>query len=144
MSRALVTGGAGFIGSHVAEGLLRSGYDVCIVDDWFLRPRRQAKAPAAAAGSDTAAVDPPLMRALYLLLPLLVLAGVYRLLTAERMDFSAVLVAITAISGINPALLPFATRLPSPQRSKRSITSRQPSRQHERLGAGPAQTRSDI
>lgn len=33
MSRALVTGGAGFIGSHVAEGLLRSGYDVCIVDD---------------------------------------------------------------------------------------------------------------
>lgn len=31
--RALVTGGAGFIGSHVADEFLRSGYEVEIVDD---------------------------------------------------------------------------------------------------------------
>ena len=31
--RALVTGGAGFIGSHVAEALLAAGYDVVVVDD---------------------------------------------------------------------------------------------------------------
>ncbi len=31
--RALVTGGAGFIGSHIAEGLLRCGVEVVILDD---------------------------------------------------------------------------------------------------------------
>lgn len=31
--RVLVTGGAGFIGSHVSERLLRDGYEVAIVDD---------------------------------------------------------------------------------------------------------------
>jgi UDP-glucose 4-epimerase len=31
--RVLVTGGAGFIGSHVAEGLLREGHDVVVVDN---------------------------------------------------------------------------------------------------------------
>ncbi|MDD4899228.1 MAG: GDP-mannose 4,6-dehydratase [Candidatus Omnitrophica bacterium] len=31
--RALITGGAGFIGSHLAEGLLENGYEVCILDD---------------------------------------------------------------------------------------------------------------
>jgi len=31
--RALITGGAGFVGSHLAERLLQLGYDVIIVDD---------------------------------------------------------------------------------------------------------------
>jgi UDP-glucose 4-epimerase len=31
--RALITGGAGFIGSHLAEALLRGGHEVSIIDD---------------------------------------------------------------------------------------------------------------
>ncbi len=33
MSKALVTGGAGFMGSHVAESLLTRGHDVVVLDD---------------------------------------------------------------------------------------------------------------
>ena len=32
-SKCLVTGGAGFIGSHVAECLVAQGYDVVVLDD---------------------------------------------------------------------------------------------------------------
>ena len=31
--RALITGGAGFIGSHLAEELLEAGYQVHVIDD---------------------------------------------------------------------------------------------------------------
>jgi UDP-glucose 4-epimerase len=33
MSRVLVTGGAGFIGSHVVDALIQAGYEVIVVDD---------------------------------------------------------------------------------------------------------------
>src|SRR5690242_11249122 len=65
-----------------------------IIDDWFIRPRRQiAASPAPPA-------DPALMKTLYMLLPLFILAAVVRLLLAERLDFSAVLFGITAITGV--------------------------------------------
>lgn len=35
MGRALVTGGAGFIGSHLCERLLNDGYDVLCVDNYY-------------------------------------------------------------------------------------------------------------
>jgi len=44
--RALVTGGAGFIGSHVADRFLDEGYDVEIIDD--LSTGNRANVPAAA------------------------------------------------------------------------------------------------
>jgi len=65
---------------------------VCIVDDWFLRPRRLI---AAAAPPH----DSPLMTFLYSALPVLIAAAVLRLLVAERLDFSAVLLAITVLTG---------------------------------------------
>jgi len=77
---------------------------VCVVDDWLLQPRRAAAA-AAPAG--------PLMRVLYGALPVLILAAVLRLLLAERLDFSAVLLAITVITGVVWA---FDSALLRPQR----------------------------
>jgi len=46
MSLCLVTGGAGFIGSHLADGLLRAGHRVRILDD--LSTGKRENVPAAA------------------------------------------------------------------------------------------------
>lgn len=48
--RALVTGGAGFIGSHVADRYLESGYDVTIIDD--LSSGRRENVPRGATFHD--------------------------------------------------------------------------------------------
>jgi len=60
MTRVLVTGGAGFIGSHVAEAFLAAGNDVSIVDN-LSTGRRENLPPAAhffqADITDAAALD---------------------------------------------------------------------------------------
>ncbi|WP_126535741.1 UDP-glucuronic acid decarboxylase family protein [Aerosticca soli] len=40
MSRVLVTGGAGFLGSHLCDRLLRDGHDVLCVDNFFTGSKR--------------------------------------------------------------------------------------------------------
>src|SRR6185437_11652440 len=67
---------------------------LCIIDDWFLRPRRQiAAAPKPVADSGALSIA-------YHVLPILIGAAVVRLLVAEQLDFSGVLVAISAVTGI--------------------------------------------
>jgi signal peptidase I len=66
---------------------------LAIADDWFLRPRRRI----AQAGAEQP--DPPLMRGIYLLLPVVMLAAVLRLFGSERLDFSLVLVVVVAVAG---------------------------------------------
>ena len=44
--RVLVTGGCGFIGSHIVDALLADGHDVCVVDD--LSRGQRVHVPAAA------------------------------------------------------------------------------------------------
>jgi UDP-glucose 4-epimerase len=50
LKRALVTGGAGFIGSHLVERLLGAGYEVRVLDD-FSTGRRENLAAAVASGA---------------------------------------------------------------------------------------------
>ena len=67
---------------------------LCIADDWFLRPRRQILAAPQEAR------DPPMIALAYHALPVLIGAAVLRLLVAERLDFSAVLLGITVLTGV--------------------------------------------
>ena len=64
MKRILVTGGAGFLGSHLCERLLREGHDVLCVDNYFTgrksnlahllrEPRFEALRPASAIRSSS-------------------------------------------------------------------------------------------
>ncbi len=55
MAKVLVTGGAGFIGSHVAEGLLAEGHQVVVLDD--LSGGFRENVPAAAAFVEGSVLD---------------------------------------------------------------------------------------
>src|SRR5262245_34146101 len=67
---------------------------LAVIDDWFLRPKRQL------AASGQGAKDPVLVSVAYGVLPVLIIAAVLRLLLAERLDFSAVLLLITVVTGL--------------------------------------------
>ena len=55
--RALVTGGAGFIGSHVADLLIANGYAVTVVDN--LSSGKRSQVPAGARRSRSSISAPP-------------------------------------------------------------------------------------
>jgi UDP-glucose 4-epimerase len=63
MSRVLVTGGAGFIGSHVADALIAGGHDVTILDD--LSGGFRENVPMAAEFVDGSVVDDTLVNRLF-------------------------------------------------------------------------------
>jgi len=65
----------------------------CAIDSWWLAPRR-----AAVAGSADVK-DPPLVRAAYAVLPVLVVAVVIRMISAEALDFSLVLLLLSLATG---------------------------------------------
>jgi nucleoside-diphosphate-sugar epimerase len=57
MARYTVTGGAGFIGSHLTEELLRRGQTVRVVDNFSTGKRANIEAAARAAGASVDAVE---------------------------------------------------------------------------------------
>src|SRR5947207_11995628 len=61
--KALVTGGAGFIGAHVARHLLDAGHDVLVLDD--LSGGYEANVPAGAAFVDGSVTDAELVDDLF-------------------------------------------------------------------------------
>ena len=61
-SHAIVTGGAGFIGSHLVDALLGEGYEVTVIDD--LSSGDAARVPAAAKLVELDIVDLPALREL--------------------------------------------------------------------------------
>lgn len=57
MARYTVTGGAGFIGSHLSEELLRRGHEVRVVDNFSTGKRGNVEAAARAAGRSLADIE---------------------------------------------------------------------------------------
>ena len=66
----------------------------CLIDSWVLAPRR-----AIAAGVPNPP-DPMPIRIAYAVLPYLVVAVVIRMITAEALDFSLVLLLLSVITGV--------------------------------------------
>jgi signal peptidase I len=67
---------------------------LCAIDSWIFAPRR-----AIAAGS-IEVPDPVLLRIAYMLLPFLVVAVIVRMISAETLDFSAVLLVLSLATGV--------------------------------------------
>jgi UDP-glucuronate 4-epimerase len=90
--RTLVTGGAGFIGSHLVEKLLATGHDVSILDDFndFYDPQIKRANIAAVAG------DVPIHR-----IDLRDSAGVNQLFHREKFD---AIVHLAARAGVRPSI----------------------------------------
>ena len=57
MQRVLVTGGAGFIGSHLVDSLLDSGHDVLVVDNFSLGRREHLERAGASGRLTVVAAD---------------------------------------------------------------------------------------
>src|SRR5215469_12414533 len=83
---------------------------IAIIDDWFYRPRRRMGAQVAQVaqvaqgaqgvqGAQGPRPDPPFVAVIYYLLPVLLVAGVLRLLLSERLDFSLVLLIVVLLAG---------------------------------------------
>jgi signal peptidase I len=64
-----------------------------LIDSWLLAPRRRV-----AHGFDTP--DPPLLRIAYFILPVLVVAVIVRMISAESLDFSLVLLVLSVATGL--------------------------------------------
>ena len=47
--KVLITGGAGFIGSHLADFFIREGSDVCVLDNLTTGSRDNLRGPAEKA-----------------------------------------------------------------------------------------------
>jgi hypothetical protein len=76
----------------------------CAIDSWFLAPRR------VAAAGNAEVKDPSLVRAAYAVLPILVVAVVIRMISAETLDFSLVLFLLSVATGLVWALDHFVFR----------------------------------
>lgn len=61
--KALVTGGAGFIGSNLVDGLIAAGHDVAVVDD--LTTGRAANLPSGLPLHELSIVDAPALEAAF-------------------------------------------------------------------------------
>jgi len=77
---------------------------VCAIDSWLLAPRRQVRA------RNPEARDPVLLQAAYAILPVLVLAVIVRMITAESLDFSLVLLILSLATGVVWAIDHFVFR----------------------------------
>ncbi|HUA24543.1 MAG TPA: signal peptidase I [Steroidobacteraceae bacterium] len=71
---------------------------ICVIDDWLLRPRRQTAATTESIG------DPPFVVFAYRILPILIAAAVVQIFLSEQLDFSLVMVVISAVTGLVFAL----------------------------------------
>lgn len=66
---------------------------ICLIDSWFLAPRRMLRAGTLEVP------DPVFMKAAYFVLPFLVVAVIVRMISAETLDFSVVLLSLSLVTG---------------------------------------------